>query len=351
MNPVQLLHRFALRSLYCGVLAGCGSEAPGALLTSDEGNPIPPGMGGSPSAAPSPPSFTPSAGGQSAPSPTVSGGAGPDGSVPPFGGSTASGGGTSEGSDGGTGGTGSGGTANGGSSHEAGAGGADLGQGGADPGQGGNNAGQGGSDSGQGGTDTGQGGTPGNPPPAFDPIYRIEMRVHRGQSALDDLELEAILSETTRIWFEQAGICFEIHTVDHDEPMDSGFDFWFTVAGGIPDGANLNGVYRGPHNIWSIDNPRQGEAPNPADSTAARTAAHELGHALNLRHQNPDREGNCLFDGDECNDLLMRSGRKGFALATGSPANTNEVETARERAPRFALEDTSLSGCSPPQVN
>jgi hypothetical protein len=41
----------------------------------------------------------------------------------------------------------------------------------------------------------------------------------------------------------------------------------------------------------------------------------------------------------------MRSGRRGFALATGSPASTNEHSRARDRATDYALSDTSPTAC------
>jgi hypothetical protein len=106
-----------------------------------------------------------------------------------------------------------------------------------------------------------------------------------------------------------------------------------------------NGYYSGDHDIWSRDHPSLGAAPNPVQLPTARTTAHELGHGLGLDHQDfgnacPDGTGNL-----DCNDLLMRSGRRGFFLSDV------EIERAREVAQRKALTDTTPLGCGPLVIN
>ena len=94
-------------------------------------------------------------------------------------------------------------------------------------------------------------------------------------------------------------------------------------------------MYSGPHNIWTLDQPSLGSAPNPVMINASRTAAHELGHALSLNHTN------C---GSACDDALMASGKKGYKLEDW------EVEQARGRAEQKALADLEPLGCSPPMI-
>jgi hypothetical protein len=163
--------------------------------------------------------------------------------------------------------------------------------------------------------------TPG--PPTPQPVYRIPLRIHLGMSSRPPAEWAAILEEINTIWLSQAGICFEIHTVDHDEKMEKGFDLWFEAD--LPE---WNGYYRDGHEMHVRDDPELRPAENPADSSAARTTAHELGHALNLRHlQNSD-------------DNLMRSKTYGWQL------HPHEVKTARENARSLALTDTNPLHCN-----
>jgi hypothetical protein len=163
------------------------------------------------------------------------------------------------------------------------------------------------------------------PPPPFEPVYRIQLRIHTGQSELDHAELAVILEEMNHIWWSQAAVCFEIHTVTDDVTMSGGFDQWYAPEVGGP-----NGYYAGDHDIWSRDHPDLGSAPNPVDHPTARTTAHELGHALDLPHR------------QDSDDNLMRSGTRGWQL------NGQEITTARNRAGEKALEDTAPTHCAGP---
>ena len=165
------------------------------------------------------------------------------------------------------------------------------------------------------------------PAPAQLPVYRVKLRVHLANSSRMPTEFEPIFAEINEIWRSQADICFEIHTVEHDTPLADGFDMWFS-----PDIGGLNGYYDGERILMS-DAPVLAKAPNPARSSAARTAAHELGHALNLSHR------------QESADNLMRSKTFGWQLSD------QEVRIAREAAADIAFEDTSMPNCGPPRIN
>jgi len=159
--------------------------------------------------------------------------------------------------------------------------------------------------------------------PPFHPVYRIPLRVHLGGSGRPPAQWSAILAEINVIWLSQAGICYEIHTVDHDEPLESGLDLWFEST--IP---GWNGYFTDRHDMHVRDDPDLRPAPHPARSSAARTAAHELGHALNLRHR------------QDADDNLMRSKTYGWLLHPG------EIAAARATAAHLALDDLSPVRCS-----
>jgi hypothetical protein len=181
--------------------------------------------------------------------------------------------------------------------------------------------------------DEGAGGRGEEPP--LSPVYRIALRLHRGDSGLSDDALRDVLDETNWIWWSQAAICFEIEIVDGDQTMSSGFDFWFHRSE-IPCSPGANGVFCGDHDIHSLDDPSLGAVDNDEWDTEhdpSRTSAHELGHGLSLDHYNgfPDS-----------NDSLMSSGRQGFKL------HESEITAARNRARSKALADLTPLYCTPP---
>jgi hypothetical protein len=172
--------------------------------------------------------------------------------------------------------------------------------------------------------------------PPYTPVYRIAARAHAAGSALTDAEFEDIFAEVNVIWLSQAGVCFEFELVDHEQ-LGERFDIWYEPGGA----SDPNGYYSGDHDIWSRDHPSLGAAPNPVQYPTARTTAHEFGHGLGLDHQDfgnacPDGTGNL-----DCDDLLMRSGRRGFFLSD------EEIMSARTVAARKALADTTPLGCGP----
>lgn len=162
--------------------------------------------------------------------------------------------------------------------------------------------------------------------PALLPVYRIQLRVHVANSRRSPQEFASISAEINKIWLTQAGICFEIQIVNNDTTLTDGLDMWFS-----PDIGGYNGYYDGEH-IQMSDTPILAHAADPAGSSAARTAAHELGHALDLRHRQ---------DSDE---NLMRSRTYGWHL------NAEEILHARETAAGIASNDTYPINCGPPII-
>jgi hypothetical protein len=163
-----------------------------------------------------------------------------------------------------------------------------------------------------------------------DPVYRIPLRVHLGESGRSPAEFVAILEEINDIWLPQAGICFEIQIVMNDEPLEKGMDIWFLPV--LPGDPGLNGIFRDEHHMQVRDTPVLGPATHPAHYPAARTAAHECGHGLSLLHR------------QDSNDNLMRSKTYGWQL------NTSEVKEARRSAAGKALQDTAPRNCDHPGI-
>ena len=183
--------------------------------------------------------------------------------------------------------------------------------------------------------DAGAGGRGADPP--FSTVYRIALRVHRGDSDLSNDELLAVLDEMNWIWWSQAAICFEIEIVDRR--ADHADRLRLLVSQGRdPCSPGANGVYCGDHDIHTLDRPNLGPADDPAWDTVhdpSRTSAHELGHGLTLQH----------YDGHaDSNDSLMSSGRQGFKL------HDFEIDAARTRADEKKLDDTGAVHCAAPTL-
>ncbi len=157
-------------------------------------------------------------------------------------------------------------------------------------------------------------------------LLAVPLRVHVGHSALDPATLCDTFQEIGELWGRQAGICFSIEVTFGDEPSSQGLDLWFKAERPLLAEVDANGVYVGDHAIYSLDEPDLRWAEPAANIAAARTAAHELGHALGLQHQN------C---GVACDGLLMRSGTRGTRLVPGAPADRDEVAQARRGATAF----------------
>ncbi len=159
----------------------------------------------------------------------------------------------------------------------------------------------------------------------FLPVYHIPLRVHLDKSSRGAAAFTEILEEINYIWWLQAGICFEMRVVMNDYVQSSGFDIWFVPL--IDNNADVNGVFANGHAIYVRDTPILKAALKPAHDPAARTAAHELGHALNLPHRQ---------DSDE---NLMRSKTYGWQL------NQEEVTIARKAAATHSIRNNTALTC------
>lgn len=156
------------------------------------------------------------------------------------------------------------------------------------------------------------------------PVYHVPLRVHIAASSRPKEEFPRIFSEINAIWFSQARICFDIEAVRSDAEAERGLEMWFRPSIGA-----LNGSYDG-EIILMKDHPTLAPAPHPAQEGAARTAAHELGHALGLHHAQNSA------------DNLMRSKTYGWHL------NRQEITQARNRAAKLAVSAGPETSCSLP---
>jgi hypothetical protein len=167
------------------------------------------------------------------------------------------------------------------------------------------------------------------PRAATEPLLRVPLMLNRSESALLQSELVAIVEEVNRIW-QPAGICFEVGDIRFGYGARSRLVLWF-VAGDAP---FVNGYFESNQVIWSEDAPRLRRASTPAKIPAARTAAHELGHALGLKHL--PRAGVWM-------DGLMNTGYDGYHL------EPDEILKARREATELALGDFRRP-CRPPML-
>jgi hypothetical protein len=158
------------------------------------------------------------------------------------------------------------------------------------------------------------------------PVYHILLGVHLGRSSLRASAFTEVLKEINHIWRSQAGICFDMQVVMNDDMQSSGFDIWFVPR--IDNSDSLNGDFGGGHSITVRDTPILNAASRPAQYAAARTAAHELGHALGLSHR------------QDSDDNLMRSKTYGWQL------NREEIAAARKAAAARAIRNNAASTCS-----
>ncbi|HMK44248.1 MAG TPA: hypothetical protein VK445_08935 [Dissulfurispiraceae bacterium] len=162
-------------------------------------------------------------------------------------------------------------------------------------------------------------------PAVNQPVLHIPLRIHLGESNWRPAEFIPVAREMSDIWLRQAGICFETEIVLHDKAAVRGFDLWIEPK--LQENQSYNGLYNNDHDIRVRDVPILGDAAHSAKSPTARTAAHEIGHALRLHHR------------QDSDDNLMRSKTFGWQL------NAEEIRKARKAALAKALLDKKSDRC------
>ena len=169
----------------------------------------------------------------------------------------------------------------------------------------------------------------------FAVTYRIPLWVRREDSNLRDDELAAVLAEINTIW-AQAGICFEMGDADSAKVSEDQLVLRF-IGGG--DDLPVYGMYDGHLDMWTHDRPDLAGSPHGTEHPAARTASHELGHALSLGHYSHHHDSL---------DSLMASGRRGYRLHPFEIARARYVASRMGEAIRASGEPSSTAHSESP---
>ena len=150
----------------------------------------------------------------------------------------------------------------------------------------------------------------------YRPIYLIPLRVHTSKTQLSAATLKVVFTEVNKIWLTQGSIFFDVEFSPAEAIRTDGFDLWVDVQK-----QSYNGIYRGQHDIWVNDQPGLGNSPDPVGNSTARTAAHELGHALGQAHYNGYANSNVN---------LMSSGNKGWGILDSQITISRNIAATRK---------------------